>query len=66
MLFRSDMWQWCRLWEWEQYPMWEVNPVTDEQAQMLRTVEARMDEWAKRGNPGKEYTAGTLLGRVHC
>ena len=59
-----DMWQWCRLWEWEQYPMWEVNPVTDEQAQMLRTVEARMDEWAKRGNPGKEYTAGTLLGRV--
>lgn len=59
-----DMWQWCRLWEWEQYPMWAVNPVNAEQSEMLRKVEARLDEWAKTGNPGKEYTAGTLLGRV--
>ena len=59
-----DMWQWCRLWEWEQYPKWDVPAITPEQEKMLRMVEARMDEWAKRGNPGKEYTAGTLLGRV--
>ena len=59
-----DMWQWCRLWEWEQYPKWDVPAITQEQEKMLRMVEARIDEWAKRGNPGKEYTAGTLLGRV--
>lgn len=61
-----DMWQWCRLWEWEQYPVWDVVPVTPDQSEMLRTVESRLDEWAKRGNPGKEYTAGTLMGRVNA
>ena len=60
-----DMWQWCRLWEWEQYPMWEVKPATSAQSEMLRKVEDRLDEWAKVGNPGKEYTAGTLMGRVN-
>lgn len=59
-----DMWQWCRLWEWEQYPMWEITPVTEEQRQMLRVVEKRIDDWSRTGNPGKEYTAGTLMGRV--
>ena len=59
-----DMWQWCRLWEWEQYKPLSVTPVTSAQKEMLKTVEKRMDEWAARGNPGKEYTAGTLLGRV--
>jgi chondroitin-sulfate-ABC endolyase/exolyase len=61
-----DMWQWCRLWEWEQYPMWEVRPVTASESEMLRKVEARIDEWARTGNPGKEYTAGTLLSRVNA
>ena len=60
-----DMWQWCRLWEWEQYPMWEITPVNAAQSEMLRKVEARIDEWARIGNPGKEYTAGTLMGRVN-
>ena len=60
-----DMWQWCRLWEWEQYPMWEVKPATSAQAAMLRKVEERLDEWAMVGNPGKEYTAGTLMNRVN-
>ena len=60
-----DMWQWCRLWEWEQYPMWEITPVNATQSEMLRKVEARIDEWARIGNPGKEYTAGTLMGRVN-
>ena len=60
-----DMWQWCRLWEWEQYPMWEIKPVNASQSEMLRKVEERMDEWARIGNPGKEYTAGTLMGRVN-
>ena len=59
-----DMWQWCRLWEWEQYPEIEVKPVDESQRQMLRKVEERLDEWALTGNPGKEYTAGTLLKRV--
>ena len=59
-----DMWQWCRLWEWEQYPEIEVKPIDDAKVQMLRKVEERMDVWAATGNPGKEYTAGTLLGRV--
>ena len=59
-----DMWQWCRLWEWEQYAPLEVRPITQEQKSMLKTVEARIDEWASVGNPGKEYTAGTLMGRV--
>ena len=59
-----DMWQWCRLWEWEQYPEIEVKPIDESQRQMLRKVEERMDTWAATGNPGKEYTAGTLLKRV--
>ena len=59
-----DMWQWCRLWEWEQYAPLKVAPISADQKSMLRTVEARMDEWAAVGNPGKEYTAGTLMGRV--
>ncbi len=59
-----DMWQWCRLWEWEQYAPIEVKAVNPEQVKMLKTVEERMDAWARTGNPGKEYTAGTLLGRV--
>ena len=59
-----DMWQWCRLWEWEQYAPLEVRPVNQDQKAMLKTVEARMDEWAAVGNPGREYTAGTLMGRV--
>ena len=60
-----DMWQWCRLWEWEQYPMWEIPSISSEQTEMLKKVEERLDEWAAIGNPGKEYTAGTLLGRVN-
>lgn len=59
-----DMWQWCRLWEWEQYPAWETAPINSTQAQMLKTVEERMDQWAATGNPGEQYTANTLLGRV--
>ena len=59
-----DMWQWCRLWEWEMYKPLEIKPITAAQKEMLATVEKRMDEWATTGNPGKEYTAGTLLGRV--
>ena len=59
-----DMWQWCRLWEWEQYPALKVEPVGQQQKEMLRKVEERMDKWAATGNPGMEYTAGTLMGRV--
>lgn len=59
-----DMWQWCRLWEWEQYPIWSISPVSSEQVEMLKTVEKRLDAWAGTGNPGNEYTAGTLMGRV--
>jgi len=61
-----DMWQWCRLWEWEQYEPWKVETVGDSQVQMLGVVEQRMDEWAATGNPGREYTAGTLMGRVNA
>ena len=60
-----DMWQWCRLWEWEQYKPWVVEPVNAAQEKMLRTVEDRMDAWAATGNPGAQYTAGTLMGRVN-
>ena len=59
-----DMWQWCRLWEWEQYPAPEILKVNQLQKDMLRKVEQRMDEWAERGNPGMQYTANTLMGRV--
>ena len=58
------MWQWCRLWEWEQYPATKVEPIGQEQKDMLRKVEARMDIWASKRNPSKEYVASTLLGRV--
>ena len=61
-----DMWQWCRLWEWEQYEPWKVETVGDSQVQMLGVVEQRMDDWASTGNPGREYTAGTLMGRVNA
>ena len=59
-----DMWQWCRLWEWEQYPAPQVVQIGQTQKEMLRNVEERMDEWATRGNPGMQYTANTLMGRV--
>ena len=59
-----DMWQWCRLWEWEQYPAAAPVPVDEERTRMLRKVEERIDVWAAEGNPGKEYTASTLLGRA--
>lgn len=59
-----DMWQWCRLWEWEQYPAWKVIPVDKARKDMLETVEKRLDEWAGEGNPGEQYTANTLMGRV--
>lgn len=59
-----DMWQWCRLWEWEQYKPWDVPQISDKQVEMLRMVEARIDEWAASGNPGEQYTANTLMGRV--
>lgn len=61
---QRDMWQWCRLWEWEQYEPLPKEKMTPEKEQMLRTVEQRMDEWAATGNPGKEYTAGTLMKRL--
>ena len=60
-----DMWQWCRLWEWEQYKPWMVEPIGKPQEDMLRTVETRIDEWALSGNPGEQYTANTLMGRVN-
>ena len=59
-----DMWQWCRLWEWEQYKPWTVEPIGKPQEDMLKAVEERMDNWAERGNPGQQYTANTLMGRV--
>ena len=59
-----DMWQWCRLWEWEQYPALKTESISSAQVDMLRKVEQRIDQWAATGNPGKEYTAGTLMGRV--
>ena len=58
------MWQWCSLWKWEQYPSLQVSAISSAQKDMLRTVETRLDEWAATGNPGKIYTAGTLLGRI--
>lgn len=63
---QRDMWQWCRLWEWEQYAEPEMPVLTEDMRKMLRTVEERMDAWAATGNPGKEYTAGTLMGRVQA
>lgn len=59
-----DMWQWCRLWEWEQYKPWTVEPIGKPQEDMLRLVEGRIDNWAHTGNPGEQYTANTLMGRV--
>lgn len=61
---RNRLWQWGRLWEWEQYPEPEFKELSMEQVQMLRTVEARMDEWAATGNPGDKYTASTLIPRA--
>ena len=61
---RSRLWQWARLWEWEQYPQPEFVPVTSEQAQMLKSVESRMDEWAATGNPGAQYVQSTLIPRA--
>ncbi len=63
---QRDMWQWCRLWEWEQYPEPEMPFLTDPMREMLATVEKRMDIWAATGNPGKEYTAGTLMARAQA
>ena len=59
-----DMWQWCRLWEWEQYPELKMETVGPAQNEMLKEVERRLDEWAAAGNPGEQYTANTLMGRV--
>ena len=60
-----DMWQWCRLWEWEQYPAFKsTKVVSDAEIAILKTVSDRIDDWATTGNPGKEYTANTLMGRV--
>jgi chondroitin-sulfate-ABC endolyase/exolyase len=59
-----DMWQWCRLWEWEQYPALKEVAIGQAQRDMLSKVEARLDEWAARGNPSNTYTASTLLDRV--
>lgn len=59
-----DMWQWCRLWEWEQYPELKMETVVPAQNEMLKEVERRLDEWAATGNPGEQYTANTLMGRV--
>ena len=59
-----DMWQWCRLWEWEQYPELKMETVGPAQNEMLKEVERRLDEWSATGNPGEQYTANTLMGRV--
>lgn len=61
---RSRLWQWARLWEWEQYPEPEFVPVTSQQAEMMKKVEERMDEWAATGNPGAQYVQSTLLPRA--
>lgn len=61
-----DMWQWCRLWEWEQYKELEINPISPEQREMLRSVENRMDQWAAAGNPSGEYVKSTLLARAQA
>ena len=34
------------------------------QNEMLKEVERRLDEWSATGNPGEQYTANTLMGRV--
>lgn len=62
--YRSAMWQWERLWEWEQYPKSKEESLGQSQKDMLRKVEARIDEWAKRGNSSASYVASTLLPRV--
>ena len=59
-----DMWQWCRLWEWEQYQPWQIGKADKAKSDMLRVVEERIDRWAEKGNPGSQYTAGTLMDRV--
>lgn len=62
-MLRERLWQWGHLWEWEQYPEPELVPVTADQEKMLRSVEAKLDAWAATGNPGAQYTQGTLLPR---
>lgn len=61
--YSSRVWQWGRLWEWEQYPVPELKDITKEQANMLRSIEQRMDIWAATGNPGSQYTQSTLMPR---
>lgn len=63
-VLRSRLWQWGRLWEWEQYPEPELLPLDERQKQMLARVEEKMDAWAATGNPGAQYTYGTLLRRA--
>lgn len=61
---KRNMWHWCRLWEWEQYPELKPAEMDDAMRAELETVIARVDEWAAEGNPGPEYTQGTLLKRA--
>ena len=63
-ILKERQWQWAKLWEWEQYPAPEISPISETQKQMLRDVEARMDEWASTGNPGAQYTQNTLIPRA--
>ena len=63
-ILHERKWQWAKLWEWEQYPEPEIAPINDAQKQMLRDVEARLDEWAASGNPGSQYTQNTLIPRA--
>lgn len=63
-ILHERKWQWAKLWEWEQYPEPEIVPITDAQKQMLREVEARLDQWAATGNPGSQYTQNTLIPRA--
>ena len=63
-MLRKRLWQWGRLWEWEQYPEPEFLPVSEQQAEMLKNIETRMDEWAATGNPGAQYTQSTLIPRA--
>ncbi len=60
----SILWQWARLWEWEQNPQLEVKPLNAQQQETLNQVIRRVDEWAAKGNPGAEYTKGTLMKRA--
>ena len=58
------MWQWCSMWKWEQFPPLELLSPSDEQVEMLSIVEQRLDHWAQTGNPGRIYTAGTLMPKL--